>query len=329
MPDSRPVVTVTRRLPEPVEARLLDLFDTRLNRDDHPMSAAELSGALAGSDGVLCTVTDRVDAAVFDARPVRARILANFGVGYNHVDLDAARRHGVAVTNTPDVLTDATADLALTLLLMVARRTGEGERELRAGRWTGWRPTHLVGTEVRDRTLGIVGLGRIGRAVATRASRGFGMRVRFHSPRPVPGDVARSAGATPAPSLEALLAESDFVSLHCPATPDTHHLINAGRLRQMKDDAFLINTARGDVVDEAALARAVRDGVIAGAGLDVYEREPQVHPDLLDLERVVLLPHLGSATREAREGMGWKAVANLEAWFRAGDAPDRVDRSDG
>ncbi len=328
MSESRPVVTVTRRLPEPVEARLLEHFDARLNRDDHPFTADELSAALAGSDGVLCTVTDRIDAAVLDARPLRARILANFGVGYNHVDLDAARRHGVAVTNTPGVLTDATADLAMTLLLMVARRAGEGERELRAGRWTGWRPTHLVGTEIRGRTLGIVGLGRIGRAVAGRASHGFGMRVRFHNTRPVPEDEARAAGATPAPSLDALLAESDFLSLHCPATPETHHLINGPRLERMKPGAFLINTARGDVVDEDALARAVREGIIAGAGLDVYEHEPRVHPDLLALERVVLLPHLGSATREAREGMGWTAAANLEAWFATGDAPDRVDQQD-
>ncbi|HEU4699901.1 MAG TPA: D-glycerate dehydrogenase [Gemmatimonadales bacterium] len=321
---NRPTVIVTRRLPERVEAELARDFDVRRNADDHPFTRDELAAALRQADGVLCTVTDRIDAAVLAAAPLRARILANFGVGYNHIDVAAARARGLVVTNTPGVLTDATADLAILLLLMVARRAGEGEREVRAGAWTGWRPTHLLGHMVSGRTLGIVGYGRIGRATARRAAHGFGMRVLIHTPRPPAADALAADGVAAALPLDELLAASDFVSLHCPATPATRHLIDARRLALMRRDAYLVNTARGDVVDEAALVAALREGRIAGAGLDVYEREPALAAGLAELENVVLLPHLGSATLETREAMGMRAVTNLRNYFRGGEALDRV-----
>lgn len=324
MTTSRPIITVTRRLPEEVEAKLAEDFEVRLNREDRPLDQAGLGRALAESDGVLCTVTDRLDAVVLGVHPLRARILANYGVGYEHIDVAAAARAGLTVTNTPGVLTDATADLALALMLMVARRCGEGERELRQGRWTGWRPTHLIGADVSGRTLGIIGLGRIGRAVAERAGRGFGMRVLALSRRPVPPDQARALGVLPAGSLPELLQHSDFVSLHCPLVPETRHLMNASTLAMMRPDAFLINTARGAIVDEAALAQALDRGTIAGAGLDVFAEEPQVHPGLLGRENVVLLPHLGSATRSARVAMGMKARDNLAAFFAGRPVPDPV-----
>jgi lactate dehydrogenase-like 2-hydroxyacid dehydrogenase len=320
---SRPVVSVTRRLPREVEEALTARFDARLNADDHPMTQEELHAALRDADALLCTVTDRIGAAVIGAPPVRCRLLANFGVGFNHVDLPAARAAGIAVTNTPGVLTEATADLTIALMLAVARRIGEGERLVRAGRWTGWNPTQLMGQMVSGRTLGIIGFGRIGQAVARRASHGFGMRVLFTTPHPPPAEVAASLGAE-ARSLDALLAESDFVSLHSPATPATRHLMNASRLRRMRPGAYLINTARGDIVDEVALVNALREQTIAGAALDVYEGEPAVPMELRAMENVVLLPHLGSATEETRVAMGLRALANLAALFGGGELPDRV-----
>jgi lactate dehydrogenase-like 2-hydroxyacid dehydrogenase len=320
----RPTVVVTRRLPPAVERTLEERFDARLNPEDRPLSPKELSQALVTADGVLCTVTDRIDAAVLAATPLRARILANFGVGYNHIDIAEAERRGLVVSNTPGVLTESTADLTMALILMVARRLGEGERELRRGAWTGWRPTHLMAADVAGRTLGVVGLGRIGRAVARRASNGFGMRVLCSTPRMIPEAEANALNVTRVDSLEDLLAESDFVSLHCPALPETRHLINADRLARMKPTGFLINTARGDIVDQAALAQALEAGQLAGAGLDVYEDEPQVPQALLGREDVVLLPHLGSATASTRQAMGMKAVDNLELFFRTGEAPDAV-----
>lgn len=322
-----PRVVVTRRLPILVEQRLTTLFDAELNGDDHPFSAEELRQALARSDGVLCTVTDRIDRAVLSSEPMRARILANFGVGYNHIDVARARARGLVVTNTPGVLTEATADLAIALMLMASRRLGEGERLLRRGEWNGWSPTHLVGADVSGRTLGIIGLGRIGRAVARRASQGFGMPVLGCTPRPLPEAEAASLGVRQV-SLEQVFAESDFVSLHVPATPATRHLVNRERLRLMKPTAVLINTARGDIVDEAALADALRTGMIGAAGLDVYEREPVVTAELMALENVVLLPHLGSATESTRTAMGMKAVENLERFFATGQAADEVRISD-
>jgi len=318
------VVVVTRRLPEPVESELARDFDARLNRDDRPLGPDGLREALRSADALLCTVTDKLTADVLDAEPRRARLLANFGVGFNHIDVEAARARGLSVSNTPDVLTDATADLALTLLLMVARRAGEGERHLRAGAWTGWRPTHMLGTQVSGKTLGLVGMGRIARAVARRAHHGFGMRVIFHDPYPPTPEVAAELGVEPRDELEQVLREADFISLHCPATPETHHLMNRERLALLRPGAYLINTARGDVVDEAALVEALRAKRLAGAALDVFEREPQVTPALCTMENVVLLPHLGSATRETRVAMGMRAVDNVRLFFKGEPLRDRV-----
>ena len=321
---SRPTVVVTRRLPEAVERELGREFDARLNRDDRPLGPDGLQEALRTSDGILCTVTDRLTDEVLSAEPRRARILANFGVGFNHIDTRAAKARGLAVSNTPDVLTEATADIAMTLLLMVSRRTGEGERHVRKGAWTGWRPTHMLGTQVSGKVLGLVGMGRIARAVARRAHHGFGMRVIFHDPYPPSPAEAAALGAEPRAGLDQVLAEADFVSLHCPATPETRHLMNRERLGRMRPGAFLINTARGDVVDEAALVAALKDGSIAGAGLDVFEKEPQVSPALLAMENVVLLPHLGSATQETRVAMGMRALENLRLFFSGEPLRDPV-----
>jgi lactate dehydrogenase-like 2-hydroxyacid dehydrogenase len=321
---TRPVVVVTRRLPDEVEAAVTGEFDALLNRDDRPLDAAGLQDALRSADAVLCTVTDRLTAEVLGASPRRARLLANFGVGFNHIDTAAAKAAGIAVSNTPDVLTDATADLAVTLLLMASRRAGEGERHVRAGSWAGWRPTHMLGRSVSGKTLGLIGMGRIARAVARRAHAGFGMRVIFHDPFPPSPADAAALGAEARDSIDEVLAEADFVSLHCPATPETRHLMDARRFAQMRPDAFLINTARGDVVDEAALLEALRSGTIAGAGLDVYEGEPTVSPELLGMENVVLLPHLGSATLETRVAMGMRALENLRLFFAGKPLRDQV-----
>ena len=320
----RPTIVVTRRLPEAVEREISREFDARLNKDDRPLGPEGLQEALRTSDGLLCTVTDRLTEEVLSAEPRRARILANFGVGFNHIDTEAARARGLAVSNTPDVLTEATADIAVTLLLMVSRRTGEGERHVRKGAWTGWRPTHMLGSQVSGKTLGLVGMGRIARAVAKRAHHGFGMRIIFHDPYPPSPAEAAALGAEPRASLDKVLEEADFVSLHCPAMPETRHLMNRERFGQMRCSAFLINTARGDVVDEAALVEALAEGTIAGAGLDVFEREPQVSPALLAMENVVLLPHLGSATQETRVAMGMRALENLRLFFRGAPLRDRV-----
>lgn len=314
---------MTRRLPKPVEYELARLFDAQLNADDRALTTDELRDAVATADALLPTVTDKISAEVLGADPRRTRIIANFGVGYNNIDVEAAKAAGIAVTNTPDALTDCTADLAMTLLLSAARRAGEGERHLREGSWTGWRPTHMLGTKVTGKTLGIIGLGRIGQAVARRAHHGFGMKILYFNRTAVPAGQIEDLDAELC-TLEQLLARSDFVSLHCPSTPDTRHLLNAGTLALMKPGAFLINSARGDVVDEAALVDALRSGTIAGAGLDVYDGEPAVRPELAQMENVVLLPHLGSATTETRVAMGMRAVANLEAFFNGDPPPDRV-----
>jgi lactate dehydrogenase-like 2-hydroxyacid dehydrogenase len=279
---------------------------------------------LTEADGVLCTVTDRITAAVLSAEPLRCRILANFGVGYNHIDVAEAGRRGIVVSNTPGVLTEATADLTLALILMVARRCGEGERLIRAGQWTSWTPTQLMGADVAGRSLGIIGLGRIGRAVARRAHAGFGMKVLSYTPHPVPPAEAAELGVTQMSNLKGVLAESDFVSLHCPANAATYHLIHAERLRLMKPTAFLINTARGDIVEPRDLVQALDEEWIAGAGLDVYEEEPRVPAELMDRDNVVLLPHLGSATLSTRVAMGRTSVENLRAFFRDGRVPDAI-----
>jgi lactate dehydrogenase-like 2-hydroxyacid dehydrogenase len=321
---TRPVVIVTRRLPDPVHQALSREFDARLNPEDRPLTADGLRQALGSADALLTTVTDKVTAEVLAAEPRRAKLVANFGVGFNNIDTEAAKARGIAVSNTPDVLTDATADLAMTLLLMVARRTGEGERHLRGGQWTGWRPTHMLGTQVTGKTLGLVGMGRIARAVAHRAYHGFGMRIIYHDPFPPPAEVARALGAEQRQTLDEELREADFVSLHCPATPETRHLIDRDRLARMRPEAFLVNTARGDVVDEAALVEALASKRIAGAALDVYEREPQVTQALTTMDNVVLLPHLGSATTETRVAMGMRAFENLQLFFSGKPLRDRV-----
>jgi lactate dehydrogenase-like 2-hydroxyacid dehydrogenase len=321
---ARPRVIVTRKLPQAVEEEATRLFDAEINRSDIPLTPDQLKEALKQADALLPTVTDKLTAEVLGAGPLRAKIIANFGVGFNNIDINAAKSHGLTVTNTPDVLTDDTADIALILLLTVARRTGEGERHVRAGAWTGWRPTHMLGTKVSGKTLGLIGMGRIAKAVARRAHHGFGMRVIYHDPFPPKPEEAKALGAEGRDSIDQVLAEADFVSLHCPATPETRHLINATRLGQMKRSAFLINTARGDVVDEAALVGALKAGTIAGAGLDVFEREPQVAPELVGMENVVLLPHLGSATSETRVAMGRRAIENLSLFFAGQPVRDRV-----
>lgn len=319
-----PKVIVTRHWPEEVERRLAELFDVSLNSDDRPFTVAQLQAALRSADAVLPTVTDKITAEVLAAEPLKTRILGNFGVGFNHIDLKAAKARGIAVTNTPEVLTDCTADIAMTLLLMAARRAGEGERHVRSKAWTGWRPTHMMATKVSGKTLGIVGMGRIGRAVAKRAHHGFGMKIIYHTVDPVPADEMRALGAVPCANVEEVLRRADFVSLHCPASPETYHLMNAERLSLMKSTAILVNTARGDVVEEAALAQALKAGTIAGAGLDVYEREPQVSEELLALENVVLFPHLGSASRETRVAMGMRVIDNVAAFFAGKPPADRV-----
>lgn len=321
---TKPKVLVTRRWPQAVEERMAEVFDLDLNPADRPLSEAELRQALHDYDAVLPTVTDRISASVFEDAAPRTRILANYGVGYAHIDTDAARNRGIVVTNTPDVLSECTADLAMTLLLMAARRAGEGERELRAGGWTGWRPTHMIGTKVSGATLGIIGFGRIGQAMAQRAHFGFGMKIMVQDRAPLPEQVLARFGAVQVDSIDALLPQVDFVSLHCPGGAANRHLIDERRLGLMRRGAFLINTARGEVVDEAALARALKDRTIAGAGLDVFENEPVVNEALLGLENAVLLPHLGSATRETREAMGFRVFENLQDFFDGKEPRDRV-----
>jgi lactate dehydrogenase-like 2-hydroxyacid dehydrogenase len=318
----RPRVLLTRRWPEAAERAARAAFDVTVDAADRPLSAHAMGEALRSFDAVAPTVSDRITGEMLAGATVR--MLANYGVGVSHIDLDAARAAGVIVTNTPGVLTDCTADLAMALMLAAARRLGEGERELRAGRWSGWRPTHMIGVRPSGLTLGVVGFGRIGQAVARRAHHGFGMPVIFHARSPVDRDLAASLGARPAASLDALLAEADVVSLHVPGGAANRHLIDARRLGLMKRGAILVNTARGEVVDEAALAAALASGRLAAAGLDVYEEEPKVHPALLACENAVLAPHLGSATAATREAMGMMALENLRAHFDGREPPNRV-----
>lgn len=320
----KPRILVTRRWPEAVERILADRFDTTFNQNDTPLTASQLSDAFRQFDAVLPTVSDKLPASVFPEADVRTKLLANFGVGFSHIDIDAARACGMTVTNTPGVLTDCTADIALSLLLAVARRAGEGERQLRAGEWAGWCPTHMIGAKVSGKTIGIIGMGRIGKATARRAHFGFDMKVVFYNRSKVDDEAVSAMGARQLASVEDVLAEADFVSLHCPGGAENRHLINAARLRAMKPSAFLINTARGDVVDQQALVDALESGTIAGAGLDVYDGEPAVPAALLRLENVVLLPHLGSATEETRVAMGMRAVDNLTAFFEGRSVPDKV-----
>jgi lactate dehydrogenase-like 2-hydroxyacid dehydrogenase len=317
---NKPKIVVTRRWPDEVETCLRDRFEAVLNPEDRAMSSTELQNALREADALLPTVTDQISADVLNTPGKRAKIVASYGVGFNHIDLEAAKAAGLIVTNTPEILTDCTADLAMTLLLMVARRASEGERHVRAGAWTGWRPTHMMASAVTGKTLGLIGMGRIARAVARRAAHGFDMRIIFHDPVAPDETLLQGLNAKACESSEAVLEQADFVSLHCPGGKATYHLIGAKAFKKMRSDAFLINTARGDVVDDNALIEALQAGEIAGAGLDVFENEPHVSPELLTMENVVLLPHLGSASRETRVAMGMRVIENLDAFF-AGEIP--------
>ncbi|UAB90860.1 D-glycerate dehydrogenase [Ruegeria sp. SCSIO 43209] len=320
----KPSVLVTRRWPAAVEAQLAENYNAVLNTGDIPMSPAELRDALKTYDAVLPTVTDTLSAEALDVAAAQTKILANYGVGYSHICEPAARDLGMTVTNTPDVLSECTADLAMTLLLMVARRAGEGERELRAGGWTGWRPTHLVGTKVSGKTLGIIGFGRIGQEMARRAHHGFGMKILVQNRSTVSPDVLKQFNATQVETVDDLLPHCDFVSLHCPGGAANRHLINGRRLDLMKPDAFLINTARGEVVDERALVQSLIFDTIGGAALDVFDGEPRINPDLLQCDNLVMLPHLGSATKESREAMGFRVLDNLGDFFAGRPPRDRV-----
>jgi lactate dehydrogenase-like 2-hydroxyacid dehydrogenase len=315
----RPPIFVLHRLPDSIEAALDRDFDVLRNPDDGPVPVARLVELARSVAAIVPTVTDPIPAAVFEAENRRLEIVANFGVGVNLIDLEAAARAGVIVTNTPGVLTDATADLTIGLILMVLRRMAEGERLVRAGGWTGWRPTHLLGRDLRGLVLGIVGFGRIGRAVAHRARHGFGMRIVAAGRRPIPPADLERTDATELP-LDRLVREADLVSLHCPLTPETTNLFDRERFARCRKGMVLINTARGALIDEAALVAALEDGTVAGAGLDVYVHEPAVPAGLVRRDDVVLLPHLGSATLETRTAMGQLVLDNLRAHFR-GEAP--------
>jgi lactate dehydrogenase-like 2-hydroxyacid dehydrogenase len=321
----RPRILLTRRWPEAVERHLTERYRVTLNDSDVPLSEAALCEAMRTHDAICPTVTDAIGATILESSERTVRIIANYGVGTNHIDVDAARRTGIIVTNTPDVLTDATADLAILLMLMATRRAGEGERQLRSFQWSGWRPTHLMGQGLTGKTLGLVGFGRIAQATARRAHQAFGMRIVYFSRRRVSTEIEQPLQARYMDSLDDMLATVDVLSLHCPGGAATYHLIDGSRLARMKSTAVLINTARGTVVDEAALAEALHSRRIAAAGLDVYEHEPKVHAQLLDAENAVLLPHLGSATQETRIAMGMRVAINLDRYFAGEGGLDKVN----
>jgi lactate dehydrogenase-like 2-hydroxyacid dehydrogenase len=317
----KPVVVVGRKLPEAVEARLARDYAPRLNPEDRLYGTDELLALAEGADALMPCHTEHLSRAVIERLPDSVRIIANFSVGVDHVDLAAAKARGIVVTNTPEVLSDATAEIALLLMLGAARRASEGERLIRADLWKTWSPAFMVGTQVTGKRLGIVGMGRVGRTFA-RKVQGLDMEVHYHNRRPL--DAAQAYGATYHPELDDLLAVSDFLSLHCPATPETENLLNAERIARLPQGAILVNTARGALVDEDALIAALRSGHLAAAGLDVYRNEPNIRPEFSELDNVFLLPHVGSATHETRDAMGFRALDNLDAFF-AGRAPrDRV-----
>jgi len=320
---SRPRVAVTRKLPNTVEARMNALFDVRLRPDDSPMSQAELMAAIADCDVFVPTVTDDIDADVIAAASPRLSLIANFGAGTDHIDVTAAHARGLVVTNTPGVLTEDTADLAMAMILSVPRRLVEGDRRMRSGGFDGWGPTHMLGHRVRGKRLGILGMGRIGSAVARRAH-AFGLSVHYHNRSRVPDTMERALDANWHDTLEGMLAAIDILSINAPLTPFTRHLIDARTLALMKPDSYLVNTSRGEIIDEAALADALAQGRLAGAGLDVYEDEPRPHPALLDLDNVILAPHIGSATHESRREMGEKVLINIRAHIDNHACPDRV-----
>jgi glyoxylate reductase len=320
---SKPVVVITRKLPDPIETRMMELFDVRLNVDDRPMSQADLVEAVKTADVLVPTVTDRIDSAVLSQASPKLRLIASFGTGVDHIDLASARQRGITVTNTPGVLTEDTADMTMALILAVPRRLAEGERLIRSGQWKGWGPTSMLGHRIWGKRLGIIGMGRIGTAVARRA-RGFGLAVHYHNRRRVHPDLEAELEATYWESLDQMLARMDIISINCPHTPATYHLLSARRLKLLPRHTYIVNTSRGEVIDENALARMLVQGELAGAGLDVFEHEPAVNPKLLKLDNVVLLPHMGSATMEGRIDMGEKVIINIKTFADGHKPPDRV-----
>ena len=319
----KPKVVVTRRLPDPVEARMGELFDAVLNLDDHAFTRAELIAAVADADVLVPTITDRVDARVIEAAGPNLKLIANFGAGVDNIDVTAANARGVTVTNTPGVLTEDTADMTIALIMASARRLVEGANLVQAGAFSGWAPTWMMGKRLRGAKLGIIGMGRIGQAVARRA-RVFGMEVHYHNRKPVGPRIEEELGATYWESLDQMLARIDIVSLHCPHTPATYHLLSARRLHLLQKHAIIVNTARGEVIDEASMANMLAEGALGGAGLDVFEHEPAINPKLLKLPNVVLLPHMSSATIEGRIEMGEKVMINIKTFLDGHKPPDRV-----
>ena len=323
MAKKKPLVVITRKLPDAIETRLMELFDVRLNVDDEAMSEAELTEAVKTADVLVPTITDTIDAKLIAAAGKKLKLIANYGTGVDHIDLAAAREKGITVTNTPDVLTEDTADMTMALILAVPRRLVEGERIVRSGDWSGWSPTWMLGHRIFGKRLGIIGMGRIGQAVARRA-RGFGLSIHYHNRNRVHEEIENELEATYWESLDQMLAHMDFVSVNCPHTPATYHLLSARRLKLLQPHAVIVNTARGEVIDENALTQVLQSGDIAGAGLDVFEYAPAVNPKLLALDNVVLLPHMGSATFEGRGDMGEKVVINIQTFVDDHTPPDRV-----
>ncbi|MBI1212456.1 MAG: D-glycerate dehydrogenase [Alphaproteobacteria bacterium] len=319
----KPLVVVTRKLPDVIETRMRELFDARLNVDDTPMSREALIAAVQTADVLVPTVTDRIDGRIISRAGDKLRLIANFGAGVDNIDLDTARARGITVTNTPGVLTDDTADITMALILAVPRRLLEGNQVMNAGEFKGWSPTWMLGHRVTGKRLGIIGMGRIGQAVARRA-KSFGLQIHYHNRKPVPKPVEDALEATYWDSLDQMLARMDIVSVNCPHTPATYHLLSARRLKVMKPSAYIVNTARGEVIDENALARMIEAGELAGAGLDVFEHEPAVNPKLLKSKNVILLPHMGSATLEGRVDMGEKVIINIKTFADGHKPPDRV-----
>lgn len=323
MVKKKPLVVITRKLPDVVETRMRELFDARLNLDDKPMSQDDLVAAVRSADVLVPTVTDRIDAALIEQAGSQLKLIANFGTGVDNIDVAAAAKRGITVTNTPGVLTQDTADMTMALILAVARRIVEGAEVIPQGNWVGWSPTWMLGTRITGKRLGIVGMGRIGQALAYRA-RAFGLQIHYHNRRRVAASIEEALEATYWDSLDQMLARMDIVSVNCPHTPATFHLLSARRLQQMRPQAILVNTARGEIIDETALIEMLEAGELAGAGLDVFEHSPAVNPKLLALDNVVLLPHMGSATFEGRGDMGEKVVINIQTFVDDHTPPDRV-----
>mgnify|MGYP001799256968 FL=1 len=323
MSDTRLKVIVTRRLPDAVELRLKELFDTELNASDEAFTEAQLIDAVGRADVLVSTVTDQVDGQVLSKSGDQFKMVAQFGAGVDNIDVQTANERGITVTNTPGVLTDDTADVTMALILAVPRRLHEGIELMEAGKFDGWAPTWMMGRRLAGKRLGIIGMGRIGQAVARRA-KAFGLQIHYHNRKKVSHLIEEELDATYWDSLDQMLSRMDIVSVNCPHTPATFHLLNSRRLELMKPDAFIVNTARGEVIDEAALAEALKTGKLAGAGLDVFEREPAVNPDLVGLPNVILLPHMGSATVEGRNEMGEKVIINIKTFADGHRPPDRV-----